>query len=242
VSNSRSGRATRTNQASSFLRQAKTGSKPPKGIHHRGAEDAKFGNGFKFGVMAMAERRVTLPESAGKLRTSNPELKTPKGDSRRRTRWRRSSEPNRARPRPPFAAESNVKRAPRSLLLTEPCYTPLKILNLQSPNDGRGRPSHKSGNLSFMARPSKQQPSLTTNLHSVPPPCPLRLCGESPSGFEVWSLEHNRLVLVLVRSPVIAALEAHAILTTNLYSGSPFRVLCASVVNPSPSVTSGTQL
>ena len=77
MSNSRSGRATRTNQASSFLRQAKTGSKPPKGIHHRGTEDAKFGNGFKFGVMAMAERCVTLPESAGKLRTSNLELQTP---------------------------------------------------------------------------------------------------------------------------------------------------------------------
>jgi hypothetical protein len=53
------------------------GQKLRRGIHHRGAENAKFGNEFKFGVMAMAGRRVTLPESAGKLRTSNLELQTP---------------------------------------------------------------------------------------------------------------------------------------------------------------------
>src|SRR6516164_4285467 len=59
-------------------------SRKNKNSNHCSAEDAKFGNGFKFGVMAMAERCVTLPESAGKLRTSNS--KPRKGDSPQRRR------------------------------------------------------------------------------------------------------------------------------------------------------------
>jgi hypothetical protein len=149
--------------------------------------------------------------------------------------------------RSPFAAESNVKRAPRSLLLTEPCYTPLKILSLPRRNDGRGRPSHNVETCPCWRTALKApaipyyQPSFRSPLRVL---CASVVNPLRGSGFGVWNtiVSCSCSCSFAVHRPVIAALEALAILTTNLYSGSPFRVLCASVVNPSPSVTSGTQL